>query len=176
MKTKHVEVCQYNPKWKNAFLNIKNELQTVLGNYAITIEHVGSTSVEGLAAKPIIDIDIVISDYSVLEEVVRRLSKIGYEHEGNLGIKGREAFRYEGKEHLQKHHLYVCPQDSAELNRHILFREYLRAHPKAVREYGDIKLKGAALYPYDIDRYIENKSPFIKKVYSEIGLDDCDFE
>ena len=99
-----------------------------------------------------------------------------YEHEGNLGIKGREAFRYEGKEHLQKHHLYVCPQDSAELNRHILFREYLRAHPKAVREYGDIKLKGAALYPYDIDRYIENKSPFIKKVYSEIGLDDCDFE
>ena len=77
---------------------------------------------------------------------------------------------------MQKHHLYVCPQDSAELNRHILFREYLRAHPKAVREYGDIKLKGAALYPYDIDRYIENKSPFIKKVYSEIGLDDCDFE
>jgi len=78
-------------------LNIKNELQTVLGNYAIAIEHVGSTSVEGLAAKPIIDIDIVISDYSVLEEVVRRLSKIGYEHEGNLGIEGREAFRYEGK-------------------------------------------------------------------------------
>ena len=78
MKTKNVEVCQYNPKWKNAFLNIKNELQTVLGNYAIAIEHVGSTSVEGLAAKPIIDIDIVISDYSVLEEVVRRLSKIGY--------------------------------------------------------------------------------------------------
>ena len=60
----------------------------------------------------------------------------------------------DSKEHLQKHHLYVCPQDSAELNRHILFREYLRAHPKAVREYGDIKLKGAALYPYDIDRYI----------------------
>ena len=157
MKTKNVEVCQYNPKWKNAFLNIKNELQTVLGNYAIAIEHVGSTSVEGLAAKPIIDIDIVISDYSVLEEVVRRLSKIGYEHEGNLGIEGREAFRYEGKEHLQKHHLYVCPQDSVELNRHILFREYLRMHPEAVREYGNIKLKGAALYPYDIDRYIENK-------------------
>ena len=65
----------------------------MLGNYAIAIEHVGSTSVKGLAAKPVIDIDIVILDYSVLEEVVRRLSKIGYEHEGNLGIKGREAVR-----------------------------------------------------------------------------------
>ena len=81
MKTKHVEVCQYNPKWENDFLNIKNELQTVLGNYAIAIEHVGSTSVKGLAAKPVIDIDIVILDYSVLEEVVRRLNKIGYEHD-----------------------------------------------------------------------------------------------
>ena len=124
MKTKHVVVCQYDPKWKKDFLNIKNEIQTALGNLAITIEHVGSTSVEGLAAKPVIDTDVVISDYSMLEEVVWRLSKIEYEHEGNLGIEGREAFRYEGKDHLQTHHLYVCPQDSLELNRHILFREY----------------------------------------------------
>ena len=107
---------------------------------------------------------MVIRDYSVFDEVVYRLGTIGYSHEGNLGITGREAFRYDGKDHLQKHHLYVCPQDSPELKRHILFRDYLRSHPETVREYSRIKEKGAALYPYDIEKYIEYKSPFIERI------------
>ncbi|MGB4439996.1 MAG: GrpB family protein [Sedimentibacter sp.] len=69
------------------------------------IEHVGSTSVEGLSAKPIIDIDIVIKDYSAFELVKEKLALIGYVHDGNLGIKDREAFKYVSKEHLQQHHL-----------------------------------------------------------------------
>ena len=170
MVTKHVVVLPYDEHWKQDFLKIKTELADALGQLAIEIEHVGSTSVQGLSAKPIIDIDVVIQDYSVLEDVVSSLGKIGYRHEGNLGIVGREAFKYDGKEHLKKHHLYVCPKDSPELRRHIAFRDFLRTHPEAVREYSRIKEEGAKQYPDDIERYIEHKSPFIEKVYAEIGI------
>jgi GrpB-like predicted nucleotidyltransferase (UPF0157 family) len=106
----------------------------------------------------------------VLEEAVSALGAIGYRHEGDLGIAGREAFKYDGKEHLRKHHLYVCPEDSPELKRHIAFRDYLRTHSDAVREYSLIKEEGARAYPYDIDKYIEHKTPFIERIYKEIGI------
>ncbi|MBO4325536.1 MAG: GrpB family protein [Lachnospiraceae bacterium] len=167
---KHVVVEPYNEAWKQDFMDIKAELEPALGELALRIEHVGSTSVPGLSAKPIIDIDVVMEDYSKLQAVVDALAAIGYTHEGDQGIPGREAFKYDGKEHLRKHHLYVCPEDSAELRRHITFRDYLRSHPETVREYSRVKEEGAKLYPYDIDRYIEHKSPFIEGVYKEIGL------
>ena len=170
MITKQVVVLPYDKAWKQNFIEIKAEIQDALGELALEIEHVGSTSVEGLSAKPIIDIDVVIKEESMLAEVVPALRRIGYRHEGNLGIVGREAFQYDGKEHLQKHHLYVCPQDSAELRRHIAFRDYLRSHPEAVREYSCIKEEGASLYPLDMEKYIEHKSPFIERIYTEIGI------
>ena len=170
MDAKHVVVFPYDEQWKQDFLKIKDELTSALGQLAKEIEHVGSTSVEGLSAKPIIDIDVVIKDYTVFDEVVSALGPIGYRHEGDLGIAGREAFKYDGKDHLRKHHLYVCPEDSPELKRHIAFRDYLRTHPDAVREYSRIKEEGAKLYPYDIERYIEHKSPFIEKIYAKIGM------
>ncbi len=168
MIKKHVVVQPYNEAWLQNFTDIKAEIQGALGELALEIEHVGSTSVQGLSAKPIIDIDVVIKDESVLGDVILALQQIGYRHEGNLGIVGREAFKYDGKEHLQKHHLYVCPQDSEELKRHKAFRDYLRSHPEAVREYGHIKEEGAKLYPYDMEKYIEHKSPFIERVYNTI--------
>ena len=170
MVTKQVVVLPYDEQWEHDFAKIRAELTDALGRLAIGIEHVGSTSVQGLSAKPIIDIDVVIKDYTVLEDVVSALGEIGYQHEGNLGIAGREAFKYDGKDHLKKHHLYVCPEDSPELRRHIAFRDYLRAHPEAVREYSRIKEEGAKQYPDDMERYIEHKSPFIEKIYAEIGI------
>lgn len=170
MVTKSVVVLPYDEHWELAFIQIKDEIQEALGSLALSIEHVGSTSVRGLSAKPIIDIDVVIKDYSLFDAVVRALGEIGYHHEGDLGITAREAFKYSGKEHLQKHHLYVCPQDSAELKRHVAFRNYLRANPEAVREYSRIKVEGAMLYPNDIEKYIQHKSPFIEKIYREIGI------
>ena len=92
MARKHVVVESYNPEWKTDFLKIKEELDIVLKNLVLSIEHVGSTSVEGLSAKPIIDIDVVIEDRSLLGKVIIALNTIGYTHEGNQGIKGREAF------------------------------------------------------------------------------------
>ena len=170
MTTKHVVVQPYDEAWAQSFADIKAEIQDALGELALRIEHVGSTAVRGLSAKPIIDVDIVIRDYSLFLAVAAKLEAIGYRHEGDLGIAGREAFKYDGKDHLQQHHLYVCPEDSPELKRHVAFRDYLRSHPEAVRAYSRVKEEGARLYPYDIDKYIEHKSPFIEEIYKRIGI------
>lgn len=170
MKTASVIVLPYDEAWKSDFEKIKNELENAIGDCIIGIEHVGSTSVEGLSAKPCIDIDVIIKDYSVFGAVVNHLSAIGYIHEGNLGIPNREAFKYSEKPHLQKHHLYVCPQDSEELHRHIIFRDFLRSHPEAVSKYGQTKEMAAKLFPNDIDGYIRYKSPCIEELYRLCGL------
>ncbi len=170
MTTRNIVVVPYDNNWKLQFETIRAEIQDTLGELALSIEHVGSTSVECLSAKPIIDIDVVIEDESKLQEVIEKLAGIGYEHEGNLGIVGREAFGYTGKVHLQNHHLYVCTKDSPELKRHLAFRDYLRSHEEAVREYSRIKEEGAELYPKNIDGYISYKTGWIEKIYREIGL------
>ena len=170
MRTAKVIVTPYNKAWKTDFENIKRELEEALCELAIGIEHVGSTSVEGMSAKPCIDIDVIIRDYDVFDAVVKRLHAIGYEHEGNLGIRDREAFAYSDKPHLQKHHLYVCPQYSEELHRHITFRDFLGKSPKSVKKYSEIKEKAAKLFPNDIDRYMQYKAPCIEELYAECGL------
>ena len=170
MTTRNIVVLPYDEKWAQAFLDIKSELDAVLGGLPISIEHVGSTSVQGLAAKPIIDIDVVVRRTDV-GAAIKALATIGYEHEGNGGIEDREMFKYSGKENLMEHHLYVCPEDSAELKRHVLFRDYLRAHPDAVQAYSQIKKEAADLYPHDIDLYINHKGVVIEKIYKELGLE-----
>ena len=171
MKTKKIQVLPYDPQWKENFQTIRQELSLALNGLALRIEHVGSTSVEGLAAKPIIDIDVVISDHTPLESVVAALSTIGYQYEGDLGIPQREAFRYDGKHHLQEHHLYVCPESSRELRRHIVFRDHLRSHPEAAAEYGRIKQEAAMLYPEDVEGYMACKSGVISLLYHRCGLE-----
>ena len=170
MKTGKVTVLPYDRAWKSAFEAIKAEISTAVGNLSVGIEHVGSTSVEGLSAKPCIDIDVVIKDYSVFDDVVKKLAAIGYIHEGDLGIKDREAFRYSDKPHLMTHHLYVCPQNSAELHRHVTFRNFLRSNPDAVKRYSRVKETAAELFPDDIGKYIEYKSPCIEEMYKQCGL------
>ena len=171
MNTRKIMVLPYDPQWKQDFEDIRRELEAALGDLAPGIEHVGSTSVEGLAAKPIIDIDVVIRDQTPLEAVISALARIGYRHEGNLGIPQREAFCYDGKSHLRKHHLYVCPESSPELRRHITFRDYLRSHPEEAAEYGRVKMEGAELHPEDIDGYIAHKSGCICAIYRRCGLE-----
>lgn len=171
MRRKKVIVLPYDPAWKDAFEEIKGEIEAALGDLALGIEHVGSTSVEGLSAKPCIDVDVVIADYSVFAEVVRKLEAIGYSHEGDLGIRNREAFRYSDKPHLLKHHLYVCPRDSRELHRHLTFRDFLRSHPEAAKQYSQVKERAAQLFPEDMDQYIAYKSPCIARLYEQCGLE-----
>ena len=170
MRTKKVTVLPYDRAWKSAFEKIKEELDHAIGDLILGIEHVGSTSVEGMSAKPCIDIDVIIQDYSVFDAVVSKLEAIGYLYEGDLGIKDREAFQYSNKPHLQTHHLYVCPQYSEELHRHITFRDFLRSHPEAVKTYSSVKETAAQLFPEDIEQYIAYKSPCIEELYKLCNL------
>lgn len=170
MRTAKVIVLPYDRAWKSAFEEIRQEIERATSGLITGIEHIGSTSVEGLSAKPCIDIDVIIKDYSVFDAVARKLETIGYIHEGNLGIKDREAFKYANKPHLKTHHLYVCPQYSEELHRHITFRNFLRSHPEAVKKYSLVKEIAAQLFPDDIDKYIAYKSPCIEELYMLCGL------
>ena len=169
MRTKNVVVEKWNPKWKDEFEKIVDSLGEDIIYNSVKIEHVGSTSVEGLSAKPIIDLDIVIEN-DKFEIIKRLLNDKGYEHEGDLGIEGREAFSYSGKEELMTHHLYVCHQDSKELFKHITFRNFLKNNPDLAAEYSKVKEQAAVLYPDDIDKYMEFKSEIIEKIYKRCGL------
>ena len=170
MKTRKVIVLPYDEAWKTAFEAIKAEIESALGELILGIEHVGSTSVDGMSAKPCIDLDVIIKDDSMLDAVIERLAEIGYIHEGDLGIKDREAFKYTEKPHLMSHHLYVCPQNSEELRRHITFRDFLRSNAEEARKYSSVKETAAELFPNDIDKYIEYKSPCIEELYKQCGL------
>lgn len=165
----NITVLPHNPDWKEEFKRIESELLIHIGDVVVAIEHVGSTSVEGLHAKPIIDIDIVIENNMFLL-VKQKLKEIGYEHVGDLGIKDREAFSYTNKEHLMEHHLYVCDENSSELKRHITFRNYLRKNANERERYGNIKIEMAKKFPHDIDQYLLGKQSVILDIYRKCGL------
>ena len=131
-------VEKYNPKWPEQFRELKEFLEKNTTEY-ISIEHVGSTSIPGMNAKPIIDIDVIVEDAAQFLKLKEELSKIGYVHEGDYGIPGREAFDHEKVPVSIEHHLYVCVQDNAELKRHLKFRDVLRSNPELVNEYNKIK-------------------------------------
>ena len=171
MKTKKVMVLPYDSGWASAFEAVKEEIEEALGDLIIGVEHVGSTSVRGMSAKPCIDLDVVIRDRSLFGAVVEKLAAVGYIHEGDLGIRDREAFRYSGKPHLMTHHLYVCPQGSEELRRHMVFRDFLRSDPDAARTYSQVKETAAELFPENIDKYMEYKSACIRELYGRCGLE-----
>ena len=169
MRTKSVVVEKWNPKWKDEFERIVDSLGEDVIYNSVKIEHVGSTSVEGLSAKPVIDLDIVIEN-DKFEIIKRLLNDKGYKHEGDLGIEGREAFSYSGKEELMTHHLYVCPEDSKELFKHITFRNFLKNNADLAAEYSKVKEQAAVLYPDDIDKYMEFKSEIIERIYKRCRL------
>ena len=170
MRSARVMVVPYDDAWGAAFESIKKEIENAVGDLIIGVEHVGSTAVVGMSAKPCIDIDVIIGDYSVFPAVVAKLATVGYLHEGDLGIKDREAFKYNDKPHLMAHHLYVCPQYSSELRRHTAFRDFLRQNANAAQKYSAVKEKAAALFPNDIDQYIAYKTPCIEELYMQCGL------
>lgn len=169
MRTIIVE--SYNPAWPEEFNRIKAYLLPYIGDIIIDIAHVGSTSVPGLAAKPIIDFIIIIDSYDVFPEVAQRLRKIGYEHEGDLGIPMRECFKRSHPDDFMDYHMYVCPKYSPEMKRQILFRDYLRTHEKARNEYANLKQALSEVYRHDINAYTNGKHDFIENVLKKAELE-----
>jgi len=154
-----VEVVDYDPAWPNEFERLKSRALGVLGGLAVAVEHVGSTAVPGLAAKPVVDIYVVVEDVPV---AIERLAGLGYAHEGDLGIPGREGFAWPAGE--PRHHLYVCARDHEGLDEVLRFRDYLRAHPEDARAYGELKRGLAERHRHDRDAYAEGKTSFIEGV------------
>ncbi|MGE0599444.1 MAG: GrpB family protein [Dehalococcoidia bacterium] len=157
-----IEVVPYDPQWPVEFERVRRDLLQILGNNCIGIEHVGSTSVPGLAAKPIIDIDVVISSRVVFPVVRDLLEAHGYRHGGNLEIPGREAFAE--PEGSSRHHLYVCSVDAPGLHDHMVLRDMLRARPDLRERYAAAKREAAERHPHDIDAYIEDKGGVIAEI------------
>lgn len=167
MKTKNVIVLLYDPQWAIEFQMLRTFILSHCGALIVEIHHVGSTSVPGLSAKPILDVDIEINSLCDFKAVKDKLAELGYRHEGDLGIPGREAFKYDHSEFMT-HHLYVCARDAHELKRHLAFRDHLRTHPKESDQYGDIKCQAALKHPQDIDGYMEEKGVLITKIYAQL--------
>lgn len=157
-----IEVVDYDATWATRFREVRERIWPALEGLAIGIEHVGSTSVPGLAAKPVIDIDVVISSRGRFPAVREALHTLGYLHRGNLGIPGREAFHRPPETY--PHHLYVCSVDTPNLHDHLVLRDTLRQRPDLRDRYAAIKRQMAALHPHDIDSYIEGKGPLIEEV------------
>jgi GrpB-like predicted nucleotidyltransferase (UPF0157 family) len=157
-----VIVEDYDPRWPQLFEILRSRISAALGSLAAAVEHVGSTAVPGLAAKPIIDIDALLRSQTDLQRAIERLATLGYEPQGDLGIPGREAFRVPTSEF--PHHLYVCSPDSREYDRHITLRNHLRSNPEDAQAYGLLKRSLANRYGNDRDGYSRAKTDFIEAI------------
>ena len=169
-----IVVLDYDPKWPAVFLRLSTRIKTVVGDIAVAIEHVGSTSVPGLAAKPIIDMSVVIASEGELPQAIEKLATLDYVHRGNLGVDGREAFFNPPRS--PSHHLYVCPAGSLGLRNHLAVRDYLREHSDTARAYGKLKKRLAEECGDDIDTYIDGKTDFILQILAKTDLSPHELE
>lgn len=162
MNFRPVVVVDYDPAWPTLFDFLRRRIAIALAGIAVGVEHVGSTAVPGLAAKPIIDMDVLLVSADALADAIERLASLGYFHQGDLGIAEREAFRTAETEPL--HHLYVCPPASREYHRHLALRDYLRSHPEEAGAYGALKKTLAARFANDRAAYIAGKDEFVREL------------
>lgn len=164
---------KYSAGWINDFADLKSEIEKGLGGLSYLIEHVGSTSVLNLDAKPIIDIDIIYENKSEFEKIKSRMIQIGYFHNGDQGIENREVFKRSGK--LKNpildrinHHLYVCLMYSKGLDRHILSRNYMRKNDWARLKYQKMKYELAIRANQNKKLYDQLKELNVNKFIDEI--------
>lgn len=162
-----IEVVDYDAAWPLQFEVLRALLRPALAGIDCVIEHVGSTSVPGLAAKPVIDLDIILADAADTAAAIEALSLIGYEHLGDLGIPGREAFRHPAPP--LRHNLYCGPGDALPIRNHLAVRDALRSDAALRAEYSELK-RALAARTNDIDVYVEGKSALILRVLAAAGL------
>ncbi len=167
-----IKVIDYEPDWARQFEELSLKLLDIVGDEAISIEHVGSTSVVGLAAKPVIDLDIVVTRENV-SKLISDLEKYGYKHRGNLGLEDREAFS-NPEDSTIDHHLYVCVEGSLALRNHLFLRDRLRNNPDEMKSYGRLKKELAAKYPDDIDSYVAAKTQFILNILEHLDFSESE--
>ncbi|SDK72086.1 GrpB domain, predicted nucleotidyltransferase, UPF0157 family [Nocardioides sp. YR527] len=162
----------YDPSWQDRFEKVAAALSGALAEGpAASVEHVGSTSVPGLAAKPILDIDVIVAPEDV-SAAVAALVRVGYVHRGDLGVAGREAFFAPDED--PRRHVYVCAAGTLNVRNHLAVRDVLRQRDDLRDEYAAVKLALAAEPSMDIDTYIARKSDVLQKVLAASDLTDAE--
>jgi GrpB-like predicted nucleotidyltransferase (UPF0157 family) len=158
----------YDAHWPEQFEVLRSRIAPVLAALAAAIEHIGSTAVPGLAAKPIIDIDVLLRSTADLPEAITLLAILGYQHRGDLGVPGREAFRPPPND--LPHHLYVCVPECVEYTRHVTFRNHLRRHHEEAHSYERLKRALAVEYRNDREAYNLAKTAFVEAVLQSAAM------
>jgi GrpB-like predicted nucleotidyltransferase (UPF0157 family) len=158
-----IYIADYDERWPALYEEVGGPLAEAFGDYMVEMQHIGSTSVPGLGAKPIIDIAVDLRDYPLPQEVIEAVEKLGYTHMGEYGISGRHYFKRYDEDGLMVHvHAYSPGND--ELTKHILFRDYMRTHPEAARKYELLKRDLASKYVDQRQVYTESKSDFVQEI------------
>ena len=166
LKRGTVKLALFHKKWVELYKQERKFLLAVLEGLDIEIEHVGSTAISGVSAKPIIDIMIAVLKDSETKKVYNILKKAGYKNKGAQGVKGRKLF-VKGPERKRTHYLHVIKKISKEYNKLIFFRDYLKSHKKARDEYNELKKQLAEKFSHNRPLYTKAKSDFINKVIKE---------
>ena len=162
-----VRVVPYDARWPALYRDEETRLRRALGKLPLTLEHVGSTSVPGLAAKPIIDI-LAGRDAQVQPlTFVAPIESVGYEHRGENGLPGREFFR---RGTPRSYHIHLVTIDSALWRHHIAFRDRMRADPDLAAEYAALKIALARRFPLDRQAYMDGKDSFIRSVIADVWV------
>ena len=163
-----VKLASYTPEWESIYQGEEIMLRTALGNRALDIQHIGSTSVPEISAKPIIDIAIAVASDEDIDGCIAPLASVGYEYLGEFGLPGRHFFV---KGNPRTHHIHVVRTDSHHWRQWIYFRNYLRRYPDVAREYDNLKRSLAQQYAENREAYLAGKAPFITRVL-ELALQD----
>lgn len=158
-------IVDYDPTWPAVFERLRARLEPVLAGVPASIEHVGSTAVPGLAAKPVVDMDVVVSDGTLVQAAIERLESLGYQHQGDLGVTGREAFRPPRGDTY--HHLYLVIEGGRPHRDHIDLRDHLRLHPADASRYAARKREIAHLLRTDREAYVEAKDGIVRDLLAQ---------
>lgn len=158
-----IEVVPYNPNWLKLFRGEADKIAAVLGSEVIAIHHIGSTAIQNICAKPIIDILVVVRGIEKIDESNEKMTELGYQPKGEVGIPGRRFF-IKNEDTTRTHHVHIFQTGALEVEQHLNFRDYLVAHPEEAQAYSRLKEKLARKFPEDRESYTEGKDGFIKEM------------
>lgn len=157
-----IEVLEYNPDWKAEFIKEAKDIYEIMGKEVLKIHHIGSTSIPGIYAKPVIDILVEVKNIENIDLYNESLKSLGYIAKGEYCIPNRRFF-LKGL-YKRTHHIHVFERANPEIKRHIDFRDYMIQHPEEAKQYGELKKELAKKFRYDIEGYCNGKDAFIKGI------------
>jgi GrpB-like predicted nucleotidyltransferase (UPF0157 family) len=159
-----VEVVPHAPKWRDAFDVESKSVADSLGENVVNIHHIGSTAIQGIYAKPIIDLLVEVNDIIKVDGQSSSMESLGYEVMGEFGISDRRYFRKDNQEGVRTHQIHIFKVSSEQVKRHLAFRDYMIAHPEDAQRYSELKRRLTRKYPTNINGYMDGKDEFIKEM------------